>query len=221
MSGKSKLVLDMLQHRDEVFRGSFYRAIYCGPSAHDFKFTSLLVQAFPSIERHDRVVRPEDLDLYAEKSSQKLLMLDDFGNDAMERKEFKALFEMGSHHYNISVIVVVQNFYSTARHHTTILRNMSNIIIFNHRGSRSVMKMISSNFAPNGDSNFLTYCFETLNLQFQLIRGAHYIMIDLATDSNLPPDLMFRSLILPTEHQIFFYLYVLSRSTADCFTSMK
>ncbi|XP_059098361.1 uncharacterized protein LOC131892577 isoform X2 [Tigriopus californicus] len=201
MSGKSKLVLDMLQHRDEVFRGSFYRAIYCGPSAHDFKFTSLLVQAFPSIERHDRVVRPEDLDLYAEKSSQKLLMLDDFGNDAMERK--------------------VQNFYSTARHHTTILRNMSNIIIFNHRGSRSVMKMISSNFAPNGDSNFLTYCFETLNLQFQLIRGAHYIMIDLATDSNLPPDLMFRSLILPTEHQIFFYLYVLSRSTADCFTSMK
>ncbi|XP_059097896.1 uncharacterized protein LOC131892139 isoform X3 [Tigriopus californicus] len=105
MSGKSKLVLDMLQHRDEVFRGSFSRAIHCGPSAHDFEFTSLLVQAFPSIERHDRVVRPEDLDPYAEKSSQKLLILDDFGNDAMERKEFKALFEMGSHHYNISVIV--------------------------------------------------------------------------------------------------------------------
>ncbi|XP_059097894.1 uncharacterized protein LOC131892139 isoform X2 [Tigriopus californicus] len=201
MSGKSKLVLDMLQHRDEVFRGSFSRAIHCGPSAHDFEFTSLLVQAFPSIERHDRVVRPEDLDPYAEKSSQKLLILDDFGNDAMERK--------------------VQNFYSTARHHTTILRNMSNIIIFNHRGSRSVMKMISSNFAPNGDSNFLTYCFATLNLRFPLIRGAHYIMIDLATDLNLPPDLMFRSFILPTEHQILFYLYVLSRSTADCFTLIK
>ncbi|XP_059097232.1 uncharacterized protein LOC131891625 [Tigriopus californicus] len=86
MSGKSKLVLDMLQHRNEVFRGSFSRAIYCGPSAHDFEFTSLLVQAVPSIERHDRVVRPQNLDLYAEKFSQKLLILDDFGNDAMERK---------------------------------------------------------------------------------------------------------------------------------------
>lgn len=121
--------------------------------------------------------------------------------EAYQAPDFKKLLTRISHHSEISVILVNQNFFASKENSTTISRNMSALILFNHRSDPSHVALLSRRFL--GGNRFASDCFKYMTKHLPA-NAQHYICIDFETRSQMPHELNCRSQILSFQTPLFF-----------------
>jgi len=123
-----------------------------------------------------------------------LVVYDDLINEADER--LTRIFTRGSHHRNVSVIFMVQNFFNKNRHMQTISLNAQYIVLFkNPRDSSQFVHLAKQLYLHN-----LRFAHEAYIDATKCPYG--YILLDLRNDQD--DDLRLRMNIFPGERQIIY-----------------
>jgi len=195
-SGKSELIVQLIKYRNLVFEANFERIIYCQPSklAHrpNLIFEKLR-ELFPSVELVSDLpdVSKLQLDLFSRAS---LVIIDDQMNAFLDSPEMFDLQTIQSHHFNISLIFTLQNYFGSSKYGKTLVRNANIKFFFFNRLDLNELRHISSQITPKYP-NFLESCFEFLIKKFPK-DPSHYILID-GHYRCTAPDLFIRSRIFP------------------------
>jgi hypothetical protein len=178
-SGKSEFICKLIQNSDHVFSTRFHRIIYCQPEIllnRDNHIFSKIKTEFPSAELHFGL--PKISELYLDLNSLPcLLIIDDLMTDLLNSAQMVELFSVQVHHYNISVIFTLQNFFAASRYGKSISQNVHYKVFFYNRLDLVELRHISLQINPNSP-NFLATCFQFLENRFPHVKYKHYIVID-------------------------------------------
>jgi len=123
-----------------------------------------------------------------------LVVYDDLMDEADER--MTRLFTRGSHHRNVSVIFMVQNFLNKNRHMRTISLNVQYIVLFKNLRDSSQFIHLAKQLYPHN----LRFAHEAYVDATKRPYG--YILLDLRSDQD--DDLHLRTNIFPGERQIVY-----------------
>jgi len=123
-----------------------------------------------------------------------LVIYDDLMDEADER--LTRIFTHGSHHRNVSVIFVVQNFFNKNRQMRTISLNAQYIVLFKNLRDSSQFVHLAKQLYPH-NSRFAHEAYVTATK-----RPYGYILSDLQSDQD--DDLRLRTNIFPGECQIVY-----------------
>ena len=100
---------------------------------------------------------PSNLEI--ENFKPNLIIIDDLMTELGNNKSLTNLFTKGSHHMNISIIFISQNFYHKGPEMTTVKRNCHYLIFMKCPGDKSQIRTIASKMYP-GNSGFLIDAYE-------------------------------------------------------------
>ena len=208
-SGKSYLILRMLQNKSYIFNETFKSIYYVFPEymAESRKdYLNDLKKTFPSIcivEGLDRL----DLEELKYNKEPKLLIIDDLMNEVASQPDISSLFYRDSHHYNISYIITLQLFYVQHKFGILLRRNATTVILFKDRGDISVLSMIARKKFPNSPNLLLDAMDWLENNEFE--RTDQYLVIDNHPMSKMPSDLTVRTQILPINNELMpiYFMY--------------
>lgn len=123
-----------------------------------------------------------------------LIIVDDLMSEA--NGEITKLFTKGSHHRNLSIWFLMQNFFHQGKEIRTITLNAQYIILFKNPRDRQQIRVLARQMFDK-NSIFMEQAFD------EATREAHgYLLIDLK--QSTPEHLRLRSKILPGEfHEIY------------------
>ena len=88
-----------------------------------------------------------------------LLIFDDLMNECQNDKDILHLFTRGSHHKNISTILLTQNLFNNGKYSRTMSLNCHYLIIFNNPRDKSQISYLSREMFPL-NSKFLIEAYE-------------------------------------------------------------
>ena len=143
----------------------------------------------PSYARMDNVKFVDGLLPLSHCKENTLYIIDDQMAEA--GKDITALFTKGSHHKNISVIFITQNFFHHNKEIRTITLNAHYIVLFKSPRDQSAINTLASQMYP-GNSKFLKQVFADAT------REPHsYLLIDLK--QSTPDHLRLRTKVFPGE----------------------
>jgi hypothetical protein len=124
------------------------------------------------------------------KEEPRLVVLDDLINSAYSR-DVCDLFTKGSHHRNISVILITQNLFHQGKYCRDISLNAKYLVVFkNVRDKNQVAHLTRQIYPEDWKSLFEAYLDATK-------RPHGYLLFDLCQETN--DQLRFRTNVLPTE----------------------
>lgn len=139
---------------------------------------------------------PEDLDNFIDKNKRNLIILDDLMSEVGNNKRLSALFTKGSHHKNLSVILILQNLFHQSKEMRTISLNSHYLVIFRNPRDKSQINHLAKQMFP-GNIKFLQQSFNDATS-----KPYGYLLIDLKPDS--PDEIRLRTKIFPEETTIVY-----------------
>lgn len=128
-SGKSVSVCSWLRHSEKVFRTKFRKIYYFFGSTHQTIFNDKSLK---------HVHFSGDLNLLKKIIQKKheqpgiLVVLDDLMNLSGSEEVIQNLYTKGSHHFNISVINIIQNIFFQSKNFVTLKENTQYIFLKQH-----------------------------------------------------------------------------------------
>jgi hypothetical protein len=194
--GKSEFIVQLIEHREKLFTSKFVRIIYCQPEslAHmNNTFFQRIKNNFPNAELHIGLpnISKLNLDLNTLPS---LLIIDDLMNEFLDSPSMVELLSVQVHHFNLSTIFTLQNFFATSKFGKTIMRNVNYKVYFYNRLDLRELRNISCQIVPHCPS-FMQDNFQFLNKKFPS-HPSHYIFVDGHFRSKFP-SLYVRTHIFP------------------------
>ena len=168
--GKTHLLFQILENTERLFDLKPERIVYCyseyQPIFSQYKNTN--------IEFNEGVIEKQLLD----PNIRNLIIFDDLMDDCSDNSEIRDLFTKGSHHRNISVIMLTQNLFCRGKHFRTMSLNTHYMIVFKNPRDSSQIKFLSRQMFPN-KSKFLNdaYYDATKN-------GYSYLFLDTSPSTN-------------------------------------
>ena len=207
LSGKSYLILRMLQNRYQIFDQHFSQIMYVFPNSMEESREDYL-RALKNIDRHIVFCEGlQNLDLEELKfgKSHKLIIFDDMMHELAESSMISNLVSRDSHHFNISYILTTQNFYFKGKYSLDVRRNASDLILFPDKTDSTALSLIGSK-KYSQYPKILSHSMQWLeeNVAKKVDR---YLVIDCNTLSNLPLKMSIRTRIIPEnnlQEPIFF-----------------
>lgn len=124
----------------------------------------------------------------------RLLILDDLMKEIDSR--ITALFTKGSHHHDMSVILIVQNLFGKNKEQRTISLNSHYLIVFKNPRDASQITHLAKQMYP-GNIHYLQEAYKDATAE-----PHGYLLIDLKQDT--PDHLRLRTTIFPGEQQIVY-----------------
>lgn len=196
-SGKSEFLFNLVKFREDLFTNQFERIIYCQAnsfSAKNQSFFERLKSEFSTIELCQGLPSISGLNLDL-NNSPSLLLIDDLMTSVLWSQAMVELLANEVHNYNISVVIVLQNYFASGKFGKTLIRNCQYRVFFYTRVQQLELRTISSQISDN--PNFFAANFEFLYKTFPN-SPSHYLLIDghFRTQSA---DLWCRSNIFPKE----------------------
>jgi len=137
--GKTSLVSDLLENNETIICPSPQKILYCY-SLYQTLF-EYLKEKIHNIEFIKGLPNIDEI-------SNCLLILHDLGQDCIDNKDIVLLFTVGSHHRNISVILLTHNIFEKGKYMRTISLNCSYLIIFNNLRDRKQIKFLGTQLFP-------------------------------------------------------------------------
>ena len=140
---------------------------------------------------------PENLNEYIDPKFRNLIVIDDLMSETGSDKKVTNLFTKGSHHRNLSVILLLQNLFYNGKESRTISLNAHYIVLFKNPRDNTIVTSLAKQMYP-GKIKFLQEAFrDATKLPY------HYLFLDLKpyTDEKF----RVRTCIMPSETQ---YAYV-------------
>ena len=123
-----------------------------------------------------------------------LLIIDDLMVEFLDSPQMVNLLSVQVHHFNLSTIFTLQNFFATSKFGKTIMRNVNYKVYFYNRLDLRELRNISCQIVPQCPS-FMEANFNFLFKKFPN-DPSHYVFVDGHFRSK-HPDLFVRSHIFP------------------------
>lgn len=163
------------------------------------EYQPLYDQMFETLGEIIRFVEgvPQSFDDFIDKSKRNLIILDDLMSETANDKTISNLFTKGSHHKNLSVILVSQNLFHRGRENRTISLNSHYLILFKNPRDASQIAYLARQMFPEKPKHLQEAYKDATSKPYG------YLFIDLK--SSTPESYRLRSQILPGEVQ---YAYV-------------
>jgi hypothetical protein len=192
-SGKSSFCIQFLQNLNSLcteqnFRGGI---IWCYSER-----TAVPSQQLALLKKNIRFYEgvPENFD--NTQGEPCLIILDDLINDAYS-KEVSVLFTRGSHHRNISVILITQNIFHQSRHSRDISLNAKYLILLKNVRDKFQFTHLARQVHPEDSDGLYKAYLEATQ------RPHGYFILDLSQD--IDERLRFRTNIFPSEYPPIIY----------------
>lgn len=106
------------------------------------------------------------------------LIIDDLMHESSNSKLITDLFVKGSHHKNLSVILIVQNLFSKGKEFRTISLNSHYIVLFKNPRDMSVIYSIAKQVLPSGVKFLTEAYFDATRKPFS------YLFLNLKQDTD-------------------------------------
>ncbi len=200
MIGKSQFALKLIKFREIVYNQKFDRIVYALPEASIHLHTTFiqnLREACDFIEIIEGLPDIDNLNLAAEKTSHKLLVMDDLMSKAFSSSHILELVTSTSHHSNISVVIICQSIFLPAKHRLTLIRNCSEKVLFHNKVDHNQLNVLSRHINPN-IPNLLKECFDFI-YKHTSKADLKYVLIDASPLSELPYNACLRTFIFPED----------------------
>ena len=194
MSGKSELIVKLIVHREELFDVKFQQIFYCEPESLVLRHNPIfenIKKEFPTAQLIIGLPDVSKLNLNLD-STPKLLIIDDLMTEFLISAAMVHLLSVQVHHFNITTIFTLQNFFAQSKFGKTMARNFNYKIIFYNRLDLTEIRTISTQICHQ--PRFLLESFEFLRKKFP--NEPAYIVIDGHIQSPLK-ELFVRSQIFP------------------------
>lgn len=125
-SGKSSLVINILNNAHDLIDTDFTRIYWCYSEENSI----IPVQQKLNDDQRRKTTFIQGIPDDFENPYNSLVILDDLMNESATAKAISELFTRGSHHRNMSVILITQNVFNREKHFRTISLNSKYIIHF-------------------------------------------------------------------------------------------
>ena len=152
------------------------------------------------IEFREGLPRPDDYS--NDPLIPKLVIIDDLMRESSSSDAIVDLFTKGSHHKNLSVILISQNLFHQGRGQRDISLNANYIVIFKNPRDRAQIRHLARQVYPD-DPKFLEEAYYD-----STSRPHGYLLLDLK--QSTPDEYRFRTCIFPVDTR--HYVYVPRRS---------
>ena len=190
--------MKLIEHREKLFSSKFVRIIYCQPETlvHvNNAFFQRIKSSFPTAELNNGLPNISKLNLDL-NTLPCLLIIDDLMTEFLDSPEMVHLLSVQVHHFNLSTIFTLQNFFATSKFGKTIMRNVNYKVYFYNRLDLRELRNISCQIVPSCPS-FMQSNFNFLFKKFPS-DASHYIFVDGHFRSK-KPSLFVRSHIFPNQ----------------------
>ena len=161
MSGKTTFIKQLLENKNKMFNANFDKIFWCYSESG----------AKPNIPR---VVFHQGLMENFENENHKptLIIIDDLMNEA-HSLSISELFTKGSHHRNLSIILVTHNIYHQSPQSRNISLNTKYLILFKNPRDKQQFSYLSRQIYPENSKDLL-------RVYNEVMRSPHaYFIIDL------------------------------------------
>ena len=188
-SGKSRWLMRLIKNADKMIDERPKHIMYCYSEINPeiLRLTNEGVEIFHGTPTTEQIMgKPKNL----------LLILDDLAGE-IDPKQLDGLYTKGSHHWNVSVICVVQNLYSPS--HIKIARTNSHYLVLmkNPQGMLQIRTLASQLF-PGGRSKYFLDAYEDAVEQ----QPYGYLFINMRP--NTDPEYRLSTMIFPNEIPIIY-----------------
>jgi hypothetical protein len=196
-AGKSTFILKMVQLRDKMFDHQFSSIVYSYPeniSPDHNSFIDELKSVFEDLETCPGLPDFNELGFH---HGQKLVILDDQILKIVNNADLFHAITVASNHLNISIIITSQNLFVQGKYSKTLLRNMSDKVMFRDKGDGQWLSTFSKQMFPN-HPQFLTNVMDFVTANF-ISPYEHYIVIDNNPKSHVDNSMLVRTHIFPDD----------------------
>ena len=191
--GKTQFVKKIIEEGEHAVNGSAEKIIWLY-GEYQPAYMELSTK-FPHILFIEGI--PENFNEYIDPKFRNLIVIDDLMSETGNDKKVTNLFTKGSHHRNLSVILLLQNLFYNGKESRTISLNAHYIVLFKNPRDNTIVTSLAKQMYP-GKIKFLQEAFrDATKLPY------HYLFLDLKpyTDEKF----RVRTCIMPKETQ---YAYV-------------
>lgn len=190
--GKSTWVFNLLKNLRSMFEPVPKRIVYCYgeyQSGYDD-----LKEHIPHIEFVNGLV---DVSTFS-PDIENLLCIDDLMAEAGSSQEIANMYTRGSHHRNLSVLLLAQNLFANGKFARTISLNSHYIVLFKAPRDASQITTLAAQMYP-GKTHVLRSAYDDAT------KEAHgYLLLDLK--QNTSDQLRLRTSVLPNERPMIVYV---------------
>lgn len=195
-SGKTTIVHRLLKHPKVLFGTNFDHIVYAVPKMTDthHEFVNLLQQTVPNVTIHQGIPNVEELSVMG---GRKLLILDDLIQQVVNDNSMHSAFTMLSSHTNTNIILISQNYFTQGKFANSLIRNISDKILFNDRSDKMWLNTVSRRMFPASTgflNNAMSWVVENFSEPYE-----HYLYIDTNPRSKLSAKFQVRTNIVPSD----------------------
>ena len=191
---KTTFVNKLLKYQHDVVDHPFDRVVWCyGEFQEGYMDMS---RNMPAVQLHEGI--PSDLDTMFDRKQSNLIILDDLMTEASKDKRITHLFTKGSHHRNLSVVLITQNIFFQGKESRTISLNANYMVVYKNPRDSSQIVHLGKQIYPH-KVKFLQEAYHDATS-----KPYGYLLIDLKPDTD--ESLRLRTEIFPGEGH---YVYVM------------
>ena len=170
-SGKSTLTSQIIQRRNEIIYPPIDRVMYC--------YQEYQTNLFEKIKLHTpKIVFHKGLPTEFGDGEPLLLIIDDLMSEVSKSEETVKAFTIYSHHKNVSIIFLTQNFFEKGKQRTITL-NCKYIVALKNPRDTSFISILGRQMNGGRRNNVLEYAFKDV-----MSKPYGYLVIDLSQQQN-------------------------------------
>ena len=188
-SGKSTFIFRIIENVSVMFKEKVYKIYYFYTVWQNLfeRFQNKNVSFIKGLPNEDIIEKITD-------ANHNLLILDYMQMTALNSSFIANLFSRESHHKNLSVFLILQNFFHQGKYGRDISLNSHYLILFRNKRDKNIIKILSTQIGLGK---------ELENVYLDATNEAYgYIMIDLTPSGD--STYMLRSHIFPDEYLIVY-----------------
>ncbi len=183
--GKTHFTLRVLANVKKMVTPAPARIIWCRGEDQDLEVPE-------GVEIHDGLDVINEID----GSEPILLILDDLMQEAGDEQQVVNLFTKGSHHRNLSVIMLLQNMFHRGKFVRTMSLNTHYMVLFKNPRDAGQIRVLAGQLFP-GNTQFLVDAYRQATS-----RPHGYLLLDFKQDT--PDSLRVVSDVLPSEKKFYY-----------------
>lgn len=146
-SGKSTFIKKFLHERDDLIDSYIHEVIYCLPE------DQLVDESIPYTQLHRGI---PDINMFKDLKP-RLVIIDDLMSEI--DSNVVQLFSRGSHHFNISVMFVLQNIFNQTKGTRDISLNSHYIVLFKNPRDKQQINVLARQMCPE-NTRYITESYK-------------------------------------------------------------
>lgn len=191
-SGKSSLLLDILENRNGILHADFDKVIYIRgvETPHEYRLRNRFGE---NLFVFNSIPKKEVLIPLCKTEENTILIIEDLDDEAFSSGLVAKFYTAFSHHYCTSCFISSQNIFRSGQEKQTLFRNSTHLVIFKSDLDQSLIRLLSRKVYPK-NPRALVALFDDLTQE-----PFSYLSIW----SDCPPELKFRTDITKECQRVF------------------